>query len=119
MGSLFSDHKLAFIGIIALVVGGVWLGLSSSPPSPDLVTTPMEGAGNPVEQGIITTLLTFRSVELDPKILSSPAFTTLKDFSTQIIPEPIGRENPFAPLQYNPLPASASTTKSTQIFKQQ
>ncbi len=115
MLQIFSQHKLALIGVAVLIAGGVWYGLSSSTSVPDLVTIPVEGASSPIEQSLVTTLLTFRSVELDPKILNSVPFMTLKDFSTQIVAEPIGRENPFAPL-ISPGFVSASTTKAAQIF---
>ncbi|MEK7133987.1 MAG: hypothetical protein AAB804_02865 [Patescibacteria group bacterium] len=109
-------HKLILIGVAVLIAVGVWYGsLSSSPPSPGLVTTPIAGASGPAEQGIVATLLTLRAVKLDGTIFGDRAFMSLKDFSTEIIPEPIGRENPFAPLSLQAAP-SASTTKNAQIF---
>jgi hypothetical protein len=39
---------------------------------------------------------------------------SLQDFGTTIVPEPVGRENPFAPLS---LQATATATlRDTQIF---
>ena len=45
-----------------------------------------------------TTLTDLQSVSLDAPIFKNPAFITLQDFSRQIVPEPIGRHDPFAPL---------------------
>ncbi len=118
MAQIFSQHKLLLIGIVVLIAGGVWFGFSSEAPTSDLVTVPIDGASSPIEKNLITTLLTFRSVELDPKILTSPAFISLRDFSTQIVPEPVGRENPFAPLTTQ-MVVSGSTTTNAQIFAPQ
>ncbi len=92
-------HKLVLIGISILVALGVWYGLSAAPSSTsDLVTTSVAESDGPADSGLVATLLTLRAVKLDGTILSDPAFTSLKDFSTEIVPEPIGRDNPFAPL---------------------
>lgn len=111
--SFLSQHKLIIIIGVLVIAGGMWFTLSGSTPStPDLVTT---GSASPADQTLVTTLLALRAVKLDGTILNNPAFMSLKDFSTDIVPEPVGRENPFAPLSRS-ASASASTTKSAQIF---
>jgi hypothetical protein len=52
----------------------------------------------PADADIVNTLLELRAVSLSGTIFSDPAFLRLKDFGSQIIPEPVGRPNPFAPL---------------------
>ncbi|HEX9608746.1 MAG TPA: hypothetical protein VGA06_00865 [Candidatus Paceibacterota bacterium] len=54
-----------------------------------------------VEQDLLVTLLQLRSVELNGRIFSNPAFHSLRDFSQPIAPQPVGRNNPFAPLGTN------------------
>lgn len=100
MGFLMK-HKL--IIILAVVVAGVaWWGLSGvggSASSSSLLTTQGVQTGlSPADQSLVATLLQLRAVKLDGTIFSEPAFQALKDFSTQIIPEPVGRPNPFEPL---------------------
>lgn len=110
-------HKLVLIGVSILIAGGVWYGLSASTPvSSDLVTTEVAPADSPVEEGLVATLLALRTVKLEGTILKDPSFMSLKDFSTEIVPEPIGRENPFAPL-IPQASASASGAKGAQIFQ--
>jgi hypothetical protein len=119
--SWISQHKLIFIIIIVLIVGGVWYGLSQgSTPAPAL-TTSTAGAGTGTAsapaagQDLVGTLLTLRAVTLSGTIFSEPAFAHLQDFGTTIVPEPVGRTNPFAPLTI----AAATTTQSqhaAQIF---
>ncbi len=111
-----AQHKLVLIGISILVAFGVWYGLSTAPSSTsDLETTVVAESGSLADSGLVATLLTFRAVKLDGTILSDPAFMSLKDFSTEIVPEPIGRDNPFAPLS---LQSSllVGTTTGIQIF---
>ena len=102
------QHKLllAFSGLI--VAGLLWYGLSSPSVVPNLSTTPdIEGSAK-ADPGIVATLLTLRAVKLDGAIFSGTEFGRLKDFSTEIVSEPVGRTNPFAPL-YSP---NSSTTQT-------
>jgi hypothetical protein len=51
-----------------------------------------------VEGDLVSLLIELRSVKLDDSIFSNPAFRSLRDFSQELVPEPVGRRNPFAPL---------------------
>ncbi|TSC86148.1 MAG: hypothetical protein G01um10148_654 [Parcubacteria group bacterium Gr01-1014_8] len=88
------------IGGLAIIVGvGAWFGLSGDSSSPDLlVTEDFTTAGTASDKDLVATLLQLRAVALEGSIFSDPAFQTLQDFGSQIIPEPVGRLNPFAPL---------------------
>ena len=119
--SFFSQHKLIAILVVLFVVGGAWYLFSgSSAPAPTLTTTTVAGAtGSDSQDGdLVSTLLALRAVKLDGTILSDPAFVSLKDFSTQIVSEPVGRDDPFAPLSVAPS-NTASSTHSAQIFSTQ
>lgn len=112
------QHKLVFIIGILLVVFGVWYGLSQSAPAAPLLTSSAP-TGSPTidnaDQQLVSTLLALRAVTLNGSIFSDPAFLSLQDFSTTIVPEPVGRDNPFAPLQ-----SKATTTQenphAAQLF---
>lgn len=54
-----------------------------------------------IDQDLLVTLLQLRSIELDGRIFSDPVFRSLRDFSQSIAPQPVGRNNPFAPLSAN------------------
>jgi len=110
--NFLAQHKLfVILGSIALAVG-VWYTLApSSATGPVLSSEGGDGPG----RDVVETLRQLDAVKLDAAIFSEPAFTILKDFSTQIIPEPVGRPNPFAPLGQN-IPANASSTHAAQIF---
>lgn len=110
----FLTSRKVIVVIVSLVVAGLaWYGLSSGSPATSLLDT-QAVADHKIDQDLVDTLLALRSVKLDGVILTEPAFKGLKDFSTQIIAEPIGRPNPFAPL--SGAVTAASTTKGAQIF---
>jgi hypothetical protein len=103
-------HKIMVIIVALLLAVAVWIGLtSSSSSSSSLLTTESSDANTP-DQDLVATLLALRAVKLDGSIFQDPGFQALKDFSTQIIPEPIGRPNPFAPLT-----GAAGATNGTNI----
>lgn len=112
--SYFSQHKLIVVLVVIVVFGTGWYALSGGTPSPSLTTTSVAGS-SPADRNLVSTLLALRSVKLDATIFSDPAFVNLRDFSTQIVPEPVGRANPFAPLTTS-VSVSATGTKSAQIF---
>lgn len=93
---------IAVIVGIVVVVGGWYMFFSGSGGNDALLTTTVVSDESAVERGIVDTLLTLRAVTLSGTIFSDPAFGTLRDFGTQIIPEPVGRPNPFAPRGLNP-----------------
>ena len=104
-------NKLVLIGIIIVVLGGAWYGLSSSSgPTPVLTST---GADTSGDGNIVSTLLALQAITLGDSIFSNPAYTTLKDYTTAILPEPVGRPDPFAPLPT----LSTGTSKNVQIFQ--
>lgn len=103
------QHKLVVLGVALVAAGALWYGMSeSSSQAPTIVasgaaqgTTGSVANGAPLDkdsQRILEILLALRSVKLDDAIFSSNSFISLKDFSTPIVPEPVGRADPFAPL---------------------
>ncbi len=109
------QHKVMMGVVGALVAILVWMGLStSSTSSGSLLTTQTVDQGP--DRELVSTLLALRAVKLDGSIFTDPAFVSLKDFSTAIIPEPVGRPNPFAPLSQTAA-ATAASTNGAQIFQ--
>lgn len=52
-----------------------------------------------VEQELIALLLQLRSIKLDLSLFDDNDFKSLQDFSQGLVPEPVGRPNPFQPLK--------------------
>lgn len=104
---------LSVIGIAILVAGAIWYGMSQgSVGSTSLISTQSIG-NSPDERELVETLLALRAVTLDGTVFNEPAFLSLRDFGTQIVPEPAGRPNPFAPLT-GTVSQTAGANASTQ-----
>jgi hypothetical protein len=111
------QHFLVFIGVIVVLCAVIFYVMSSSAPAAPILTS-SGTTGSPStdssDQQLVSTLLALRAVTLSGTIFQDPAFISLVDFSTPIVPEPVGRDNPFAPLQ-----ASTSTpdsSRANQLF---
>lgn len=100
MKELFKKNKILFLVVGLALAGVVWYGLSGSQPagSSDAVLSSSEGGGSDVEQEVLDTLLELREIRLEGQIFNDPVFNSLRDFGTDIVSEPVGRDNPFAPL---------------------
>lgn len=116
IGSSNSMHFLSqykwyiLLGVAVVIAIGAWYVLSE-PPQEELTTTvPVESG---VDKDLVSTLLQLRAVSLTGTIFSDPSFQALQDFGTQIIPEPVGRPNPFAPASYR----STSTSSGNKLFQ--
>jgi hypothetical protein len=108
------QHKITSIIIVLFLAGGAWYMLSGSSSDNAVLTseTPSAPAG---AQELVDSLLALRAVSLDGTILANPAFQALKDLTTPITPEPVGRPNPFAPLSSG-VSGNASSTQAAKIF---
>lgn len=62
--------------------------LSVSTPSPE----------STVGRDLLIILANLQTLRLDDSVFRNPAFQALKNFRVELSPEPVGRENPFAPL---------------------
>jgi len=60
------------------------------------------------DKNIVPLLLKIKDITFDGSIFSNPIFSSLKDFSKEIVKEEIGRPNPFAP--------SSSTSAATSTL---
>lgn len=92
------------IGVIA------WYSLTGDAVPAGVVQTENVAAGAVSEEQriILDTLFQLRAIQLSGTIFNNPAFTSLKDFRTEIVAEPIGRRNPFAPLELDAASAAAN-----------
>ena len=106
-------HKIV-VGVIVLVLTGfAWYMLAGSSGSGEAVLVSENVHEIPPEaQELLNSLETLKSVDLGGSIFQNPSFHWLKDFSTPIIPEPLGRTNPFAPYEANVRSVSTTTASS-------
>ena len=95
---LIFKHKILTAGVVLVAAWMSWYFLAgSSAPSP-ILSAESASKVPPDAQQLVQSLNDLRSVTLDGAIFTNPSFQALKDFSTPIVPEPVGRADPFAPI---------------------
>lgn len=105
-------HKFVSAMLILIIAGGAWYLFSApSSSSGPVLSTHASPEVPPDAEQLVDSLTALQAVALDGAILSNPAFQALRDLSTSIAPEPVGRANPFAQLSASEIAGgSASTT---------
>jgi hypothetical protein len=116
MDELLRKGKIPALVILGILIAlGAWWGLSGGDPSEELLVTESASGGSGIgDKELVESLLALRTVSLSGTILSDPVFTGLKDFGTDIVAEPVGRPNPFAP--FAPGTRATSTPRGAQLF---
>jgi hypothetical protein len=109
-------NKVMIIVLAVLLAGTTWYMLRDAAPADQLVTENFAESGSPVqaERDIVATLLQLRTVSLDGTVFINPAFRALQDFGSEIVTEPVGRENPFAPTNMATSTATVVTPTSVR-----
>lgn len=103
MLDIIKKNKIIALGVLLALVGIGWYSFLGGGGEELLSSDEVDGSTeqSAAEREILNTLLELRAIELEGQIFSDPAFTSLRDFSTDIVAEPIGRNNPFAPFTAN------------------
>ncbi len=112
MMDYIQQHKLISGAIVVLLIGAAWWEFSgSSSGTSSVVVVNTAGSATDTESAqIVSTLLQLQAVTLSGTIFNDPGFMSLQDFTTQVISEPIGRPNPFAPIT---IPSASQTTSGS------
>lgn len=92
---------ILFVVIVGVLFAGYQFLLAPSN-EPALEATPTEAAGP--DQDLVALLFELKGIRLDNTLFADPLFQSLKDFGKDLVSEPIGRVNPFAPLSGSTLP---------------
>ncbi len=110
MMDYISQHKLLSLVLLVVLIGAAWWGFTSTNAPSSVVSTDAIGAATGTQDAaIVSTLLQLQAVALSGTIFSDPGFLSLQDFTTQVVTEPVGRTNPFAPTN------STTTVQSTSL----
>jgi hypothetical protein len=108
----------AIIGIILVVcaVGYYFYSQSNAPVSPDssltLTTTSSDGTSGIIGSNVLSLLSEIKGLNIDTSFFQTPVYESLTDFSVTIPAEPVGKSNPFTPLQGSILPVVSTTASS-------
>jgi len=91
------QNIFVIVGLIILAFIGYSFFFTGKDVAP-LTAESVDPSQSAVEQELIGLLLELRSIQLDESLFSDRRFKNLKDFNQDIVSEPVGRTNPFAPL---------------------
>ncbi len=97
MSEIFQKLKVPAI-IISILFGGfiVYNNFIKKPVSNELIKKDSQSSVKTPEQDFLPLLLRIQNVTLDEKLFLDPVFRALVDFGQPIVPESIGKPNPFA-----------------------
>ena len=99
MLDVIKKNKIIIIVLVVVIAGFAWFGLAERQPTNSLLTNESRADASVAEQEILRLLLDMRSIRLNSTIFENPAFASLRDFGRDIVPEPVGRTNPFEPVE--------------------
>lgn len=80
----------------------------SNPSASGAIPTQASAAGFEVEDQLLSQILEINTIKLDTNFFQSPIFTSLVDFSRDLVAQPVGRLDPFAPVN-----GSAATSRAS------
>ena len=112
MMSIFKNKMVMLVLAGVVLAGIVWYSFLRDKSAPVLLQTEDLTSATAVDSDIVEILLQLRAVSLSGTIFTDPVFISLQDFGREIVPEPVGRPNPFAPL--NGVQANGTISSSTQ-----
>lgn len=111
MIDLIKNNKVTVLIIALIIGGGIWFSMSGGTPEEALlVSEDATGVRSAQERVALDTLVQLKSIQITGNIFSDPAFQSLRDARTEIVAEPVGRRNPFAPLGKSGTSASTTPT---------
>lgn len=113
---MITQHKLISLAVLVLLIGAAWYEFTGSAAPPVLTTNVAAGASSTQDAQLVSTLLQLQAVNLNGTILSDAGFLSLQDFTTQVVSEPLGRPNPFAPISAGTTLTSTTTALSPNLF---
>lgn len=93
-------NKILLIGLIVVAVGGYYVFKVGSSTSAPLTTVESGSAeADTISQKLVIELNRLKGLRnVDNKLLKDPAFNSLQDYTQSVVPQPLGRSNPFAPI---------------------
>lgn len=111
MRELYEQYKMYIIigGIVAVVIAGYVIFFAGGEEEPALVSEQPAGESGSSQVGrdLLEQLLQLRSITLEAAVFEDPVFDNLRDFGRELSPQPVGRDNPFAPINTGSAPATS------------
>lgn len=92
----FSKNKILLVALLLVAVVGYYIFMVGGD---DPLTVSESGGEVTIGQEIIIELNRLKALRnIREDIFVNPVFVSLQDFTQQVVPEPLGRNNPFSPI---------------------
>lgn len=109
--SLFIPILVILLAI--LIVGYVYF--SRGRDNDSLLQTRVKTADEVIGKDLLLSLLKLKTLKLDDSLFRDPVFLSLQDWTIELVPQPVGRNNPFLPLGRNGGSVSTTTRTTTPV----
>jgi hypothetical protein len=108
MIQMIKNNIIIVVGMVLVIAGFVYFNVGAAPEIPALSATSADTVQSKEDRQIIDVLLKLKEIQLRTEIFADPAFTALQDVGVDIVNEPVGRRNPFAPFAVQSTPEAAA-----------
>lgn len=99
--NFLKEHKMGILVVVVIVIAFVLYSIFFTGEEDEIITSETsEEASIVVGADLLGMLLELKSLTLDSSVFSNEIFRALVDYSVDLAPQPIGRDNPFAPIGF-------------------
>ena len=89
-------NQILLIGLVVVAIVGYFMLRGGSDPA---LTTSESGLSGTIGQELVIELNRLKSLQnIRLDVLKDPAFVSLQDYTQYVVPQPLGRANPLAPI---------------------
>lgn|SRR3989344_7436672 len=96
--NFFKKYQNVIFIVVAVILGFIAYSYFFTGKETPVLSEETVSQATPADQDLISLLLELKAITLDESLFADAAFMSLQDFSKELIPEAVGRPNPFAPL---------------------
>jgi hypothetical protein len=86
------------VALLAVVGAGYYFLFMKTDSAPVLSASEVD---SPESQQILQQLARLQAIELNEAVFKDPVFLSLNDYGVVLVPEPIGRRNPFQAISFS------------------
>ncbi len=114
--NILKENKGILIIVVIIIALLAWYGMSNKSASTGKVLSTTNSENLIDDRELLQILTNMEKIRLDGHIFESDAYISLQDFSKSIVPEPVGRPDPFAPLNTTEVTITGGEDLSDQVL---
>lgn len=108
------NKKIKIFGILFIAIPILFFGTGSFVKGAEDLLVPEGVLDEKIGTDLLILLLELKTIQFNSDIFNDKAFLNLKDFSTEIQPQSVGRRNPFSPIGSDPTDGTIEFINSTE-----